>query len=179
MHGGARDSASAAQAAGVRGIRLRGDDRVVGLQVVSTNEHDLLFATARGYGKRVRVQDFRVAHRGGMGVRTIPTDKRNGNVIGLVQVSEKSNILLIDTNGKIIRLSPKEVRTMGRQAKGVRLIRLDTKQELAAIAAFVEEEEKTPEELTQDGEHFHLQAIEQLFEQYPFIDFVNSVLRVP
>lgn len=135
------------QAAGVRGIRLRGDDRVVGLQVILTPDHDLLFSTARGYGKRVRVQDFRVAHRGGMGVRTIPTDKRNGKVIGLVQVSEKSNILLIDTNGKIIRLSPKEVRTMGRQAKGVRLIRLDAKQELAAITAFVEEEEKSPAEL--------------------------------
>jgi DNA gyrase subunit A len=137
------------QAAGVRGIRLRGEDRVVGLQVIS-HDHDLLFSTARGYGKRVRVKDFRVAHRGGMGVRTIPTDKRNGNVIGLVQVCEKSNILLIDTNGKIIRLSPKEVRTMGRQAKGVRLIRLDKRQELAVIASFVEEEEDkcSPAELS-------------------------------
>ncbi len=128
------------QAAGVRGIRLKKDDTVVGLQVVS-NEHDLLFATSRGYGKRVKIEDFRVAHRGGMGVRTIPTEKRNGEVIGLVQVSDISSLLLIDTNGKIIRLSPTEIRTMGRQAKGVRLIRLDDKQELSAVVAFDSEGE--------------------------------------
>ena len=56
-----------------------------------------------------------------MGVRTIPTDKRNGDVIGLAIVHEDSNILLIDQAGKIIRLSAKDIRAMGRQAKGVRL----------------------------------------------------------
>lgn len=124
------------QAAGVRGIRLKKDDFVVGLQVVHERSHDLLFATSHGYGKRVKIDNFRIAHRGGMGVRTIPTDKRNGNVIGLAEVSDESHILLIDMNGKIIRLSPKEVRTMGRQAKGVRLIRLDEGQMLATIVAF-------------------------------------------
>jgi len=132
------------QAAGVRGIRLKGNDYVVGLQVVSDGEKDLLFATSNGYGKRVKVVDFRVAHRGGMGVRTIPTDKRNGYVIGLVLVTDTSNILLVDANGKMIRLSPKEVRTMGRQAKGVRLIRLDADQELVSVVAFEEEEKEGP-----------------------------------
>ncbi len=122
------------QAAGVRGIRLKEGDYVVGMEVVS-DAKDLLFATENGYGKRVRVGDFRIAHRGGYGVRTIPTDSRNGKVIGLVVVSDTSSILLIDMCGKIIRLSPKEVRTMGRQAKGVRLIRLDEGQHLAAVVA--------------------------------------------
>ncbi|MCK4264856.1 DNA gyrase subunit A [Candidatus Babeliales bacterium] len=128
------------QAAGVRGIRLKGKDEVVGLQVVS-GDKDLLFATARGYGKRVRIEDFRIAHRGGMGVRTIPTDTRNGEAIGLVQVSDKSSLLLIDTNGKIIRLAPTEIRTMGRQAKGVRLIRLDKEQRLSTVVAFEADED--------------------------------------
>lgn len=123
------------QAAGVRGISLRDDDQVVGLEVIPESS-DLLFATSRGYGKRVRVADFRVAHRGGLGVRTIPTDTRNGFVIGLERVSDESHILLIDTNGKMIRLSPQEVRTMGRQAKGVRLVRLDSGQTLSALVAF-------------------------------------------
>ncbi|MGD1997685.1 MAG: DNA gyrase subunit A, partial [Candidatus Dependentiae bacterium] len=83
------------QAAGVRGIRLKDGDIVVGLVVVSPDSN-LLFATSRGYGKRVRVEDFRVAHRGGVGVRTIPTTTRNGQVIGLVTVTEESQILLID-----------------------------------------------------------------------------------
>lgn len=125
------------QAAGVRGIKLRAKDFVVGMEVVADNR-DLLFATSRGYGKRVAIEDFRVAHRGGLGVRTIPVDTRNGQVIGVARVSEESHILLIDENGKIIRLSPQEVRTMGRQAKGVRLIRLDAGQTLAGIVAFEE-----------------------------------------
>ncbi|MFA6263178.1 MAG: DNA gyrase subunit A [Candidatus Babeliales bacterium] len=122
-------------AAGVRGISLRKDDIVVGLEVIPESSN-LLFATSHGYGKCVSVADFRVAHRGGVGVRTIPTDGRNGYVIGLERVSDSSNVLLIDTNGKVIRLSPQEIRTMGRQAKGVRLVRLDEGQTLAAMVAF-------------------------------------------
>lgn len=123
------------QAAGVRGIRLRQGDAVVGMEIVNENQ-DILFATTRGYGKRTKVEDFRVAHRGGVGVRTIPTGERNGDVIGLVVVGDDSEILLIDQFGKIIRISPKEVRTMGRQAQGVRLIRLDSAQELSSVVAF-------------------------------------------
>ncbi len=127
------------QAAGVIGIRMREDDYVVGMEIIDDEEKNLLFATQQGYGKRTRVGDFRVAHRGGQGVRTIPTDRRNGDVVGLVIVSEESHILLIDDIGKIIHLLPKEVRTMGRQAKGVRLIRLDNGRRLASIVAFEEE----------------------------------------
>ncbi|RTL07103.1 DNA gyrase subunit A [Candidatus Dependentiae bacterium] len=125
------------QAAGVIGIRLRKNDAVVGMEIVPAGK-DILVATEHGYGKKINVEDFRLAHRGGIGVRTIPTDKRNGSVIGLAVVEEHSNILLIDHAGKIIRLSADEVRTMGRQAKGVRLIRLDEDQLLAAIVAFAE-----------------------------------------
>ncbi len=126
------------QATGVRGIRLRKNDFVVGMEIVSDGG-DILFATENGYGKKVQVQDFRVAHRGGMGVRTIPTTDRNGSVIGLCIVHESSNILLIDQAGKIIRLPATEVRTMGRQAQGVRLIKLDEGQTLSAVVAFEEE----------------------------------------
>ena len=122
-------------AAGVMGIRLYEDDFVVGMEVVSEDK-DILFVTEGGFGKRVRVADFRIAHRAGYGVRTIPTDGRNGHVIGLAVVDDYSHVLLIDNQGKIIRLSPSEIRTMGRQAKGVRLIRLDDDRRLAAIAVF-------------------------------------------
>jgi DNA gyrase subunit A len=131
------------QAAGVIGIRLKSDDHVVGMEVV-TDGQDILFATEHGYGKRVQVVDFRVAHRGGYGVRTIPTTKRNGKVIGLIVVGEHSNVLLIDVTGKIIRLSPKEVRTMGRQAQGVRLIKLDNDQKLIALGV-CEEHDSSPD----------------------------------
>ena len=141
------------QAAGVRGILLRKGDEVVGIEVISDNR-DLLFATERGFGKRTGIEDFRVAHRGGVGVRTIPTGVRNGDVIGLVHVSDESEILLIDKAGKIIRISPKEVRTMGRQAQGVRLIRLDESQELSGVVSFagVGAEEPLDEEVPSNNQ---------------------------
>jgi len=138
------------QAAGVIGIRMRSGDFVVGMEIISDG-NDLLFATEHGFGKRVSIVDFRVAHRGGLGVRTIPTDRRNGAVIGLVQVSDKSNVLLIDEAGKIIRLPSEEIRTMGRQAMGVRLIRLDKDQKLATIVAFEEEGNDDTEEGGSNG----------------------------
>lgn len=125
------------QAAGVIGIRLKKEDSVVGMEIVKP-EGEVLFATERGYGKKVSVAEFRIAHRGGVGVRTIPTDKRNGSVIGLATVTEHSNILLIDQVGKLIRLPASEVRTMGRQAKGVRLIKLEPDQLLSTMVAFEE-----------------------------------------
>ncbi len=128
------------QAAGVMGVRLRPDDFVVGMEVVADENNEVLFATQKGYGKKVRVKDFRVSHRGGVGVRTIPADKRNGPVVGIVAVSPESHILLVDTSGKIIRLSPQEIRTLGRQAHGVRLIRLDEPQRLISVVAFKEQD---------------------------------------
>jgi DNA gyrase subunit A len=128
------------QAAGVRAIKLSPKDEVIGVQVVQEGR-DILFVTEHGFGKRVKAHDFRIAHRGGKGVRTIPTNKRNGCVIGLGMVDDETDIILIDGNGKVIRISPDEVRTMGRQAQGVRLIRLDDKQTVAAIAVIKGDEQ--------------------------------------
>lgn len=138
------------QAAGVRGIKLKEGDKVVGMEVID-NDRDLLFATERGFGKRTKIADFRVAHRGGVGVRTIPTNGRNGKVIGLVDVKEDTEILLIDEAGKLIRISPSEIRTMGRQAQGVRLIRLDKKQTLSSVVGFKELHPRKEEE-AQEGD---------------------------
>lgn len=129
-------------AAGVIGIRVRKNDIVIGMAIIKDDKQDILFVTELGYGKRVDTAEFRVAHRAGMGVRTIPTNKRNGHVVGLALVTNEASVLLIDQSGKIIRLLPEEIRTMGRQAQGVRLIRLDEDQKVGAIFAFVEEVEE-------------------------------------
>jgi DNA gyrase subunit A len=141
------------QAAGVIGIRMRTGDYVIGTEIIS-DDRDLLFATENGYGKRVRINDFRVAHRGGLGVRTIPPTKRNGHVIGVTVVGNNSSILLIDRAGKIIRLSPTEIRTMGRQASGVRLIRLDADQVLSSVVSF--EESESSDNNSSSGEPLNL-----------------------
>ncbi len=122
------------QAAGVRGIRMKLDDYVVGMEILNDESKSILFATSGGYGKRVAVSNFRIAHRGGLGVRTIPTGERNGKLIGLVLLDDLTDLLLIDGHGKIIRLPAKEIRTMGRQAKGVRLVRLSDDRVLAGLA---------------------------------------------
>ena len=132
-------------AGGVTGIRVKDDDFVVGMEIISDDKGAILFATENGYGKRTKFEHFRVAHRGGVGVRTIPTPQRNGRVVGLAVVDDDSSILLVDTTGKIIRLAPKEIRTMGRHASGVRLIRLDKGQKLGAVAVFGESDDDTPE----------------------------------
>jgi DNA gyrase subunit A len=135
---------------GVIGIKIKGDGRVVGLEIAESDS-ELMFATSRGYGKRVRVSDFRVAHRGGLGVRTIPVSKRNGEVIGMIRVEENSTILLIDGAGKIIRLDPQEVRTMRRHAQGVRLIRLDKNQILSSIVSFESDDDDSSSSDDGDG----------------------------
>jgi len=156
------------QAAGVRGMKLRAGDSIIGMEIVPANQ-DILFATERGYGKRVKTEDFRVAHRGGLGVRTIPATPRNGDVIGLVLVDDQTNLLLIDASGKIIRLAPKEVRTMGRQAQGVRLIRLDDDQKLVGITAIYEDEssDDQPEPLTPDAPEAGTASAEQPEQDIP------------
>ena len=161
------------QAAGVRGIRLKPSDFVVGMEIAAGDE-DLLFATNRGFGKRTRIVDFRIAHRGGVGVRTIPTGKRNGDVVGIARVSDESQILLIDKAGKIIRISPTEIRTMGRQAQGVRLIRLDDKQELSSIVAFqdFDNEEELLAKLALAKEH--QAATAQMLSNCPIDDEQDS-----
>jgi DNA gyrase subunit A len=147
------------QASGVMGIRVKKNDRVIGMEVIS-DHGEILFATEKGYGKKVKIADFRIAHRGGLGVRTIPTSGRNGDVIGLAIVHEDSNILLIDQAGKIIRLAAKDIRAMGRQAKGVRLIRLDSDQKLHNIVAFEGGEVAPEDEAGIDIEVRTLPAIE-------------------
>lgn len=130
------------QASGVKGITLKKGDVLIGALVVSGQEN-ILFVTENGYGKRVEINKFRVIHRGGLGVRTIPTNKRNGAVIGLSMISDDSDLLLIDGNGKIIRISPQDIRTMSRQAQGVRLIKLGSNQQLACFATMHSEDEQS------------------------------------
>lgn len=152
------------QAAGVRGIKLREGDFVVAAGIIDA-DGELLFATERGYGKRVKTDDFRIAHRGGVGVRTIPANTRNGKVIGLAFIHPDSQILLIDNAGKIIRLLPKEIRTMGRQAQGVRLIRLNKTQTLSSIVSFEESEEEADAPAETGGEKPVEQAAPEVVAQ--------------
>ena len=119
-------------AAGVRGLRLsNADDEVIALSI--PDKDFMLIATENGYGKRTRLDDFPVQSRGGQGVIAIQTSARNGRVIGALQVSREDEIILISSNGTLVRTPTAEISVMGRNTQGVRLIRLDKGDKLVGL----------------------------------------------
>jgi len=107
-------------ARGVKGIAVNGSE-VVGMEVVQEGT-TILTVTENGFGKRSKTSAYRTQNRGGKGVITIKTTKRNGSVIGIKQVADSDELVLITTNGKIIRLRASDISVMGRNTQGVKLI---------------------------------------------------------
>jgi DNA gyrase subunit A len=119
-------------AAGVRGIRLPEGHEVIALSIV--RDGLVLSATENGYGKRTSVGDFPVQGRGGQGVIAIQTTARNGRTVGAVLVSEGDEIMLISSNGTLIRTPVDDISIQGRNTQGVRLIRVEEGQRLVGVA---------------------------------------------
>ncbi|VAX12285.1 DNA gyrase subunit A [hydrothermal vent metagenome] len=118
-------------AAGVRGIKLQPGQRVISLIIAS--EGCVLSATENGYGKRTAIGDYPCHGRGGQGVISVQTTTRNGDVIGAVLVNENDEIMLITTNGTLVRTRADEISVMGRNTQGVRLISLGKGEKLSGI----------------------------------------------
>ena len=112
-------------ASGVRGIRLRDKDYVVGMVVVKGAVGTILVAAENGYGKRTSTEDYRITRRGGVGVITLKTTERNGKMISIMEVGDDDDIMIVTENGIINRQSVKKISTVGRNTQGVRLIRLN------------------------------------------------------
>ncbi len=116
---------------GVRGVDLEKDDYVVGMEVVGEKEM-ILSVTEKGYGKRTAITEYRLQSRGGKGVINVKTAERNGEVVGVLPVSEDSEVMIISQQGKITRLDASQIRECGRSAQGGRVIRLDEGDQVAA-----------------------------------------------
>ncbi len=119
-------------AAGVRGIKLTAGHEVIGLSIAEDGL--VLTATENGYGKRTNIEDFPVQGRGGQGVIAIQTTKRNGRTVGMLQVGEDDEMMLISSNGTLVRIPVGDVSIMGRNTQGVRLIRVESGQRLVGLA---------------------------------------------
>jgi DNA gyrase subunit A len=119
-------------AAGVRGIKLADDHEVIALTIIQ--EGLILTATENGYGKRTAVDDFPVQGRGGQGVIAIQTSERNGRTVGAVQVEGDDEIMLISSNGTLVRTAVDDISVQGRNTQGVRLIRVGAEQRLVGLA---------------------------------------------
>ncbi|PLX50744.1 MAG: DNA gyrase subunit A [Desulfobulbaceae bacterium] len=120
-------------ASGVRGIRLADDDEVVAAEVLSDTKDSILVVTENGYGKRSPVDEYRVTKRGGKGVRAIKPSVRNGLVVKACQITDEEEIMLITNAGKIIRMNMEHMRIIGRNTKGVRMIRLADDEKVVAM----------------------------------------------
>ncbi len=122
---------------GVRGISLAKGDEVVGMEILR-GDATLLTVTERGYGKRSNASEYRRQSRGGKGIITIKTDERNGNVVGIKQVVEEDNIMMITSKGKIIRIDMKKISVIGRNTKGVRLINVEPDERVVGMTKLAE-----------------------------------------
>ena len=130
-------------AIGVFGISVdTAHDEVVGMICVNTNDSNVnvLVVSAKGYGKRTPVADYRITNRGGKGVKTINITEKTGELIGLLTVNETQDLMITCKSGVTIRTSIASIRESGRAAQGVRLIKLDADDEIAAITALNDRE---------------------------------------
>ena len=125
---------------GVRGIRLKEDDLVAGACVVQP-ETAILTVTDKGYGKRTKLDEYPVQGRGGMGVITIKCNEKIGLVIGVEQVIENDEILVITTDGNIIRMRVNEISVIGRNTQGVRVVSLKDDNRVVCVEKLMEESE--------------------------------------
>ena len=123
---------------GVRGITLVGEDEVIGMEVVSPGEI-ILTVTVLGFGKRGRIDDYRVTNRGGKGVINIKVTEKNGQVVGIRKVTENDEFMLITTGGQLIRLRSTDVSIIGRATQGVRLIRVKDDDFVSGLARIEED----------------------------------------
>ena len=128
---------------GVRGINLEDNDEVVGMQLDVQGQY-LLIASEKGMGKRTDIEEFKVQNRGGKGVKCYNITEKTGEVVGVKSVNEDNEIMIINTDGIIIRMECAGISVLGRVTSGVKLINLHDNSKVASIAkvrgARVEEE---------------------------------------
>jgi DNA gyrase subunit A len=127
------------QARGVRGITLRDDDYVVSVVAVDGDEQ-MLSVTSNGFGKQTTLSEYRIQSRGGKGVINIKTTDKNGKVVAVMPVNKESELLIITSQGKLIRLEAEQIRATGRSAQGVKLI--DTSDGGTVASASLVEQQK-------------------------------------
>ncbi len=127
-------------AVGVRGIALGDGDEVVGMEILRP-QGTMLTVTEKGYGKRSAVEEYRVQSRGGRGVITLKVTEKTGAVLGVAQVSEEDDVMLVTDGGKIIRMPVADIRVSGRNTQGVRLIGMGDDERVASLARLAEKEE--------------------------------------
>ena len=129
-------------AGGVRAIKLEDDDEVISMELVQPHE-ELLVVTSKGYGKRTPVKDYKIQARGGKGLLTYDKSKFNktGELVGALVVDDEDEVLLINSEGTIIRIAAADISKLGRATQGVKIMRADDDVNIISIAKVIREDE--------------------------------------
>lgn len=142
-------------ATGVRGIRLRDHDQVIGIELATFDDDSLLTVTENGFGKRSLIGEYRITNRGGKGVINIKTSDRNGKVVAIKTVKDNHELMLISKKGKIIRVTAKGISQVGRNTQGVKIMKVD-EDKIVSIARIILSNNETSlnqNEASQDPEN--------------------------
>lgn len=133
-------------ATGVRAVKLGKGDFVIGLVAVIRPSATILVVTDRGFGKRSELADYRVTNRGGKGVITVKTTDKVGKLISIKEVTDSDDLMIITSKGILIRQKMRDIRVMGRNSQGVKLIRLSDSDTISAVARIVEDDKDENQE---------------------------------
>jgi DNA gyrase subunit A len=141
-------------ASGVRGVTLGSpDDEVIGMVCVQDENEDILVISENGYGKRSKIEDYRITNRGGKGVKTINITEKTGDLIAIKTVSDDNDLMIITQNGLTIRLNVHSISVLGRATQGVRVINLKGDDRIASVARVNVEPTVDPVNETTDDEN--------------------------
>ena len=129
-------------ASGVRGITLgHENDEVIGMVAVNDMDSNILVVSAKGYGKRSKLEDYRITNRGGKGVKTLNISEKTGDLVAIKNVDDSNDLMIINKSGITIRMSVEDLRVMGRATQGVKLINIKDSDSIAAVAKVMHEED--------------------------------------
>ena len=131
-------------AMGVKGMELDKDDYIIGMQLVAEDGY-VLTISERGYGKRTPIDEYRAQNRGGKGIITMNVTEKTGNLVGLEMVTEDDELMIINSNGIIIRIEVKDISVIGRNTQGVLLMRTDEGESVVSVAKINKNEEDIDE----------------------------------
>lgn len=141
-------------ATGVTGMRFdKENDELIGMVTVADINTELMVVSEKGYGKRSPIADYRITNRGGKGVTTIKVTEKTGLLIGMREVTDEDDLMIMTKNGITIRTAVKSLRTMGRATQGVRLIKLAEDDDIASITKVVALEEEVDSDVTENVEN--------------------------
>jgi len=129
-------------ATGVRGINLADDDKAIGMICVSREDAQLLVVSEKGFGKRSDIEDYRITSRGAKGVKTLNITDKVGNLVAIKEVTDDDDLMIITTRGIAIRIHVSDLRVMGRNTQGVKLIKLNDKDGIASVTRIIREEDE-------------------------------------